>query len=150
MPFLLWISRHALILFISYYTYKHRFGSYFYSIVAGYAPCKFCWYQRLFLFPQVIMFAIAGLISRKKKIEDNNVYWYSLVFSCIAFCLGAFQYYGSMFNPGILDACVAQGVSCSKNYFIFFGYITIPYMAVSTFALIIVVAFIRIRASSRS
>src|SRR5437763_1991863 len=31
----------------------------FYSEVLGIAPCSLCWLQRVFLYPQVVLFAIA-------------------------------------------------------------------------------------------
>ena len=34
-------------------------GSLFYSEIVGYTPCVLCWWQRVFLYPQVILFALA-------------------------------------------------------------------------------------------
>src|SRR4051812_46409724 len=49
----------------------------FYSEVLGIAPCSLCWLQRIFLYPQVVLFAIAYW----KK--DRNVALYSIALSIL-------------------------------------------------------------------
>jgi len=36
-------------------------GSLYYSEVAGYPPCTLCWYQRIAIYPQVIVLGVAAL-----------------------------------------------------------------------------------------
>lgn len=125
--------------------------SLFYSSVAGFEPCEFCWWQRVLLFPQAILFAVALYYrhrnKNKNKDKNNNLDFVpinivtttSLIMSLIGGGLALFQYYGQMFNPALLAACVAHGASCTKLYFISFGYITIPLMSLTGFVLLIVV-----------
>ena len=121
--------------------------SLFYSNVAGFEPCEFCWWQRILLFPQAILFAVALYYRNKNKnkktdsfsASDSIVTTTSLAMSVIGAGLALFQYYGQRFNPALLSACVAHGASCTKLYFVSFGYITIPLMALTGFVLLIVV-----------
>src|SRR5262245_61865647 len=34
-------------------------GSLYYSDVRGFEPCKFCWFQRIFMYPQALLLGIA-------------------------------------------------------------------------------------------
>lgn len=107
-------------------------GSLFYSEIAGYEPCKLCWLQRIFMYPQSILLGMA-LLKKDKKIID-----YSLVLSCIGFVIAAYQYLGQI---GVvnLSPCSAIGysVSCSKVFVMTFGFVTIPLMSATAFAMII-------------
>lgn len=46
-------------------------GSLFYSEIIGFEPCKLCWYQRVFMYPQVIIFGIALW---KKKWNNHSIH----------------------------------------------------------------------------
>ena len=47
-------------------------GSLFYSEVLGWNPCKLCWYQRILMYPQVIILAMA-IKKRARDIADYIV-----------------------------------------------------------------------------
>jgi disulfide bond formation protein DsbB len=113
-------------------------ASLYYSLFVGFVPCELCWWQRIFLFPQAFMFAVA-LYYKKKGHSYGVALTTSLILSVLGAAIGLFQYYGAMFNPDLLEACVAQGASCAVNYFTAFGFITIPLMSLVTFALMIVI-----------
>ncbi|MDO8590950.1 MAG: disulfide bond formation protein B [bacterium] len=104
-----------------------------YSDIIGYEPCKFCWIQRIFLYPQVI---ILGLALWKKT---KDAITYCLALSFIGTPIAAYLFYGQSFNPNALPACGVTGeTSCAVRYFVEFGYITIPLMSLTAFILIIV------------
>ena len=44
-------------------------GSFLYSNIIGYIPCSLCWWQRIFLFPQIILLGMA-LIKKDFRIAD--------------------------------------------------------------------------------
>src|SRR3989344_1348345 len=52
-------------------------GSLFYSEIAGYEPCKLCWYQRILMYPLVLVLGIAW------QRKDKNVIPYVLAISGI-------------------------------------------------------------------
>src|SRR3989338_4029041 len=37
-------------------------GSLFYSEIAGFEPCKLCWFQRIFMYPQVVLLGLAMVV----------------------------------------------------------------------------------------
>lgn len=118
-------------------------ASLFYSNVIGFQPCELCWWQRIFIYPQFILFAVALYNEKVNKISDRLVFLYSLVFSLIGAGIGIFQYYGQMFNPDALALCGLQGESCSKIFFVSFGYITIPMMSLTAYLILILLYFFR-------
>lgn len=120
-------------------------SSMFYSNVIGFDPCELCWWQRVFIYPQAVLFAVALYNQRVNKIRDDLVFVYSFVLSLFGALIAIFQYYGQMFNPDILAACESQGASCSKLYFVSFGYITIPMMSLTAYAILILFYFVQKR-----
>jgi disulfide bond formation protein DsbB len=106
-------------------------GSLFYSDSAGFIPCSLCWWQRIFLYPQAFILLFAMI----KKRDD--VAPYSIFLSAIGGLISLYhvflQFGGSPFVP-----CSAGGASCSQRYFLEFGYVTLPTMALTGFLMILV------------
>lgn len=106
-------------------------GSLFYSEIAGYEPCKLCWYQRILMYPQVVLFglALAG------RLRDVMIAAGAL--SGIGAIIAGYHY---LLQIGVVTGsnCDALGysVACSQRFVMNFGYITIPLMAFSAFMLI--------------
>lgn len=108
-------------------------GSLFFSDVAGYEPCRLCWYQRIFMYPQVIIFGIATW-GKQKAIATH-----AMTLSTAGAAIAAFHYYGQIWNPGFLSCgVVGYSVSCAQRFIMEFGYITIPMMSLTAFLMIIV------------
>ncbi|NOS66800.1 MAG: disulfide bond formation protein B [Candidatus Peribacteraceae bacterium] len=128
-----WIGTHGLVLmFIVALT--ATLGSLYFSEISGWTPCKYCWIQRIFMYPQVVILAIA-LWKR-----DRSVARYILALCLIGAAYAAYHYYIQMYdiiatptNPA--TPCDASGESCVKTPFAHFGYITIPMMALTGFVL---------------
>ncbi|MEK7122502.1 MAG: disulfide bond formation protein B [Patescibacteria group bacterium] len=110
-------------------------GSLFYSESAGYDPCKLCWFQRILMYPQVILFglALAG------RLRDYLVAAGTL--SGIGALVAGYHY---LLQIGVITGgnCGAVGYSaaCSQRFVMNFGYITIPMMALSAFLLILLIS----------
>ncbi|MBI2476533.1 MAG: disulfide bond formation protein B [Candidatus Taylorbacteria bacterium] len=108
-------------------------ASLLYSDVIGYEPCKLCWLQRIFLYPQVIILGLALW----QKTKDAATY--CLTLSSLGAVVAGYHFYGQSINPNVLSACdAAGGASCAVRFFVEFGYITIPMMSLTAFLLIIV------------
>ena len=109
------------------------FGSLFYSEIAKYDPCKLCWIQRIFMYPQAIILLIAML--RK----DKDIKVYMLPLSVIGLLFAGYHYLLQI-NPNVPSSCGITGVgaSCASSPFFHFGYITIPMMAFTAFGLLII------------
>jgi disulfide bond formation protein DsbB len=114
--------------------------SLYYSDYIGLEPCVLCWWQRIFLYPQVIL---AGIATWK---NDRNIFLYSLWLSIIGAVISGYQ---SLLQYGVSSPlpCAAGGtaVSCAKVYFMEFGYITIPLMAFTAFLITAGAAYIGYR-----
>lgn len=128
--FIGFFGRNA-ILFSFIVTLGGIFGSLFYSEIVGFAPCALCWWQRVFLYPQAVIFGLALW----KQYEGADIYgiYLSAIGGLIALINAYLQFGGVSFIP-----CPAIGPSCSQRYFLEFGYVTIPTMALTAFAAIIV------------
>lgn len=119
-------------------------GSLIYSDVLGYNPCKMCWYQRIAMYPQAVLYLVA-LVNQDKRIRD-----YGLALSFVGMLLAAYHY---LLQIGVITttACSTVGfsISCSENFGMTFGYITIPMMALSAFTLISLIWLVHWQAFKR-
>ena len=108
-------------------------GSLFYSEIAGYIPCKLCWYQRIFMYPLPILLGIALF----KK--DNKISHYAIPLSIIGGIISIYHYSTQILNNSSI--CSAESAACNSKIFFSYGYITIPVMALTAFALIIFLTY---------
>ncbi len=106
-------------------------GSLIYSNIIGYPPCVLCWWARILIYPQVVLFAVALY----KK--DRSVLDYSLVLSGIGIIISGFHYVTEMVGYSPLP-CSAAAVSCLSRNVFEFGFVTIPFMGLSAFVLLFV------------
>lgn len=113
------------------------FGSLSFSEVLGFTPCKLCWYQRIFIYPQFIIASVA-LFTNETKIKK-----YILSLSIIGFLIGVYHILVQLF-PQALE-CSDEVAKCSFKEFATFGYITIPVMSVTAFAMLILFSLISSR-----
>lgn len=106
-------------------------GSLFFSEIAGFTPCKLCWFQRIFMYPLPVILGVS-LIKKTRDVEK-----YVLPLSLIGGAIGLYHYIEQI-SPNPLTPCSSLGfsVSCSERFFTYFGYITIPWMSFSAFFLI--------------
>lgn len=105
--------------------------SLFYSQIFGYAPCYLCWWQRIFIFPQLILFGVAFF----KK--DKNIGIYALPLLLIGFLIAIYHNFIYYFGEGIAP-CDASGVSCVQQLVSEFnGYISIPMLSLTSFIALI-------------
>lgn len=106
-------------------------GSLFFSHVVGFAPCILCWYQRIFLFPLVILLAV-GLFPL-----DKNIVKYAFPLALAGWLTAL---YHNLLYSGIIPESIqpcSQGVSCTEEYIDLFGFITIPMLSLLAFSTII-------------
>ena len=106
-------------------------GSLLYSDVIGYEPCKLCWYQRILMYPQALLFGIA-LWKKDKKIVD-----YAMALSGVGAVIALYHHLMQLgFVPEGDCSAVGYSVSCAKVFVLHFGYLTIPLMAFTGFLMI--------------
>ena len=110
-------------------------GSLYFSEVMNFPPCTLCWYQRICIYPLVIIFGV-GLLT-----EDDGHRKYSGPLLMIGLALAVYHnllYFGVIAQP--LVPCTGA-VSCSSKQLDLFGFITIPLLALSGFVSMIFVLF---------
>lgn len=107
----------------------------FYSDILGFEPCPLCWWQRIFMFPQIILFGMA-LWKRDVYIAE-----YSMVLSVIGAGIALYQHALQML-PGSGLPCPATTVSCAQRLLFEFGYITFPMLAFTLFSFLFVLMLI--------
>ncbi len=126
-------KRSVLIIFIT--ALLATVGSLLYSEVIGYEPCKLCWFQRIFIYPQVILL---GLALWKR---DSKIVFYSGVLSFVGLIIAFYHY---LLQRGVFEtapcSAIGYGVQCNEIFTMSYGYITIPLMSVSVFLLMLLVS----------
>ncbi|KKT82954.1 MAG: putative disulfide formation protein [Candidatus Giovannonibacteria bacterium GW2011_GWC2_44_9] len=104
--------------------------SLFYSDYIGYEPCKLCWYQRIFIYPQVIILGMA--LYRK----DYKIINYALALLFVGTVISLYHNYLSLGGSPFFNCdAFSLGASCTKLYVFELNYITIPIMSLTSFLL---------------
>lgn len=117
-------------------------GSLFFSNVMEFAPCILCWYQRICLFPLVVILA-CGLFPL-----DRSVVKYALPLAVVGWLLAAYHnlLYAELI-PDTMQPC-SKGVSCTEEYIELFGFLSIPLLALIAFSAMIFILITLKRRSS--
>lgn len=121
--------------------------SLFYSEIVGYPPCELCWIQRIFLYPQLVLFGME-LYKREHSIVD-----FSLIFATLGSIVSIYHIYienggGSGVGCAALTPSNVNQVSCAIRYIYEFGYVTMPIMAL-TISLFIIIILLNYKYMSR-
>jgi len=105
-------------------------GALFLGEVMDYTPCVLCWYQRIAMFPLVLVLA-AGLFP-----FDPRVVRYTLPLAVAGWLLAAFHLaLVAGWIPESIKPC-QQGVPCSDVQIVWFGFVTIPLLSLIAFSII--------------
>ena len=148
-------NKNIFLLFVKEYTFVLGFlaalGAFclslFYSNIVGFPPCELCWIQRIFLYPQLILFSME-LYKRDRSIID-----FSIVFAIFGSLVSLYHIYienggSSSLGCAALTPSNVNQVSCAIRYIYEFGYITMPIMAL-TLSLFIISILINYKYISR-
>ena len=102
-------------------------GALFFSEVMQLPPCALCWYQRIFIFPLVLLLPV-GLFP-----FDPRVVRYALPLVVVGTIFSLFQLlliYGVI--PESVQPC-SQGVSCKEVQIQWLGFLSIPLLSFVAF-----------------
>ena len=105
-------------------------GSLFFSEVMELPPCILCWYQRIAMYPLVLVIGV-GIATR-----DLNWKKYALPVAIVGLVISIYHnllYYGLI--PESIAPC-KEGISCTTVQLEWLGFITIPLMALTAFVLV--------------
>lgn len=110
-------------------------GSLFFSEVMSLPPCVLCWYQRIMMYPLILIFGV-GLF---RNVKESFIY--GLALSCTGLVIAIYHnllYYHLI--PESITPCTS-GVSCTSRQIEWLGFITIPMLSLMAFILITVIGF---------
>ncbi|MEK6856568.1 MAG: disulfide bond formation protein B [Nanoarchaeota archaeon] len=106
-------------------------GTLFYSEILGYAPCTLCWIQRAFMYPIPVILGVA-LLNKNSGVKKHAIF-----LATIGALIAAYHYVVQMFQLSTICGANSE-IPCNVAYAIELGYITIPMMSLTAFALIII------------
>ena len=107
-------------------------GALFFGEVLGYKPCVLCWYQRIAMFPLVLVLA-AGLFP-----FDRRVVRYALPLTVAGWLLALFHL---ALQHGLVAESIkpcSRDVPCTDVTAVWFGFVSIPLLSVLAFSSILV------------
>jgi disulfide bond formation protein DsbB len=102
-------------------------GALFMSEIMGFAPCVLCWWQRIFMFPLVLILAL-GLLP-----FDPRVPRYALPLAAVGLLVAGFHV---LLTRGIIPETLApcrEGIPCKTLQIEWFGFVTIPLLSFFAF-----------------
>jgi disulfide bond formation protein DsbB len=106
-------------------------GSLFISEVIGWQPCLLCWYQRIAMYPLALILPI-GILRR-----DRGLHLYALPLALLGAPISLYHYLLIKTNLFPPPPCTV-GIPCTVDYINWFGFINIPFLALTAFLIVIV------------
>ncbi|MPZ52773.1 MAG: disulfide bond formation protein B, partial [Acidimicrobiia bacterium] len=105
-------------------------GSLIYSEFWGFEPCRYCWFQRIAMYPLALVLLISGLRT------DGMARRYGIPLAAIGLPISIYHYWQQTSPPADGGSCGV--VSCISKYVNTFDFISIPFMAGCGFLLVLV------------
>lgn len=116
------------------------FGSLYFSEVLKYPPCLLCWWQRILMYPLVVIFAVG--ILRK----DRAATYYGLPLVVIGLPMAFYQtlLQWGIVKEEVINCTLTSNVSCGDANFNILGFINIPFLSFVAFLVIFILMVLRI------
>ena len=114
-------------------------GSLFFSEVAKFEPCLLCWYQRIAMYPLVV---ILGLAAWRR---DGGAWVYAAALAAIGAVISTYHVLLEWF-PSLSSGACDPDNPCTLVWFRVFGVFSLPTLALTAFLLIITLVTVRRRA----
>lgn len=106
-----------------------------YSDYLDQAACGLCWFQRVFIYSQVVLFAVAYIKN------DLKIFQYTFWLSAVGGFIAIYHEYLQLgYSELIPCPAVASLVDCAKPTFLAFGFVTFPFMSITLFLFLILLA----------
>jgi disulfide bond formation protein DsbB len=105
-------------------------GALFFSEIMNLPPCLLCWYQRIFMFPLVLLLPV-GLFP-----FDRKVILYALALTLAGWLVSLFQW---LLVVGVIPEAIrpcTQGVPCAEVQVEWLGFVNIPLLSFIAFTTI--------------
>ncbi|WP_411348280.1 disulfide bond formation protein B [Paenibacillus sp. WLX2291] len=101
-------------------------GSLFFSEVLKLQPCNLCWYQRILMYPLVVIILVGILI------KANNIKFFVIPFSILGIIISSYHIIIQQISIPVLNACDINN-PCTHSGFKLFGVFTIPMLSFMAF-----------------
>ena len=108
-------------------------GSLLYSEYFDLIPCRYCWFQRIAMYPLAMILLIAAA-----RRDIAGAKRYGIPLTIIGTGLAAYHYLIQQF-PNLESGSCSVDVPCSSPYIWEYGFVSIPYMALAGFTLIFLI-----------
>lgn len=105
-------------------------GSLYFSDVLKWPPCLLCWYQRIAMYPMVLVLGV-GLFR-----ADAGVWRFALPLPIVGAIISAYHV-ALQYQPHLEVLQCSAGIPCTARLLLIYGFISIPVMAGAGFLLII-------------
>lgn len=106
-------------------------GSLWFQFGPDFVPCELCWFQRICMYPLVVILLVGALT------RDERVFRYAIALPVVGIGVSAYHIYIEHNPDAAPSSCQVGGTSCAAKWIEELGYITIPTLAGTGFALII-------------
>lgn len=111
-------------------------GSLYMSNILQWTPCRLCWFQRIFMYPLVILLGVSLLF------DSRDVKDYVVPMTLVGIPIASYHFLTQRIEQFQAAGCSITQVSCATEYTFHFGYITIPTMALTAFLVVLVLVWI--------
>lgn len=117
-------------------------GALFFSEIMELPPCVLCWYQRIFMFPLVVVLAV-GLFP-----FDGGLFRFALPLAIGGWFVALFHV---LLVAGVIPDAIrpcSQGIPCSEVQLQWLGFLNIPvlsFLAFSALNVLLITAYVRSR-----
>jgi hypothetical protein len=110
-------------------------GSLYFSEAAGFLPCPLCWWQRIFMYPLVVLLGAAVLDRASRTGTQRRLLAYVLPLPALGLLTAVYHVYIEHVPDAQSPFCTV-GVPCTIRWFTEFGYVTLPMLSLTAFAAI--------------
>lgn len=111
-------------------------GSLYFSEVARFTPCTLCWYQRIAMYPLVVILG-AAIVRRQRRAPAGSV-----ALAAVGAAIAAYHV-ALEWIPALDTGACAVSVPCTDVWFRVFGIFSLPTLALTAFLLIITLLLVR-------
>lgn len=105
-------------------------SSLYYSEIADFTPCEFCWFQRIAMYPLAGLLLVA--VATRSRLDSR----YIVALAGIGLLISIYHYQLQLF-PDQAQVCSGAVVSCTVKFVEEFGFVSIPFMAGAGFLTIL-------------
>ncbi len=111
-------------------------GSLYYSRIQHYVPCELCWYQRICLYPFAVILGIAAWR------RDAGIRIYAIPVLAIGAVVASYHTWIQAYPPSNGTSFCTADAPCTLRYVWEFGFVSLPFMALSACCCMIVLLLI--------